>query len=231
MISSAKYFIYPKELSQSDSTSHKSRGYCFVFIFLAVSSIFNGNKLIAQDTVVSLPKPVFAGPKVSHSPHKATIYALVLPGLGQAYNRKYWKIPIVYAGFGTMIYFIRNNTIYYRELRDAYDYVSVTQKTVYPPTPANILHPIPGPPNDWAKKYTEDQLKEGREYYRRNLELSYIITGVWYILTVVDAVVDAHFYDYDINDDLTLQVQPWVPTIGTNNMNGLAGGINLTFRF
>jgi hypothetical protein len=183
----------------------------------------------AQDTSLSiktLPPPV--NPSL-HSPHKATIYAMVLPGLGQAYNHKYWKLPIVYAGFGTLYYFIHNNTKNYRELRDAYDFVSVTQKTVNPPTLVNTC--FPRPPNDWAVKYTEAQLKEGRDYYRRNLEISYMLTGLWYILTVVDAVVDAHFYDYDINSNLSLQLRPWSPALKTGNSYGLAGGLQIGLRF
>jgi len=220
-----------QEQSRQIPSSHKVRGLCFVFVFLGIFTLVSRNTVSAQDTVSSALKPVPAIPLKTHSPRKATILAMVLPGSGQVYNHKYWKVPIVYAGFGAMIYVVNKNTRYYRELKDAYDYVSVTMKTIYPPSPVNIF-PYPAPPNDWAKKgYTEDQLKQGVEVYRRNLELSYIFTGVWYILTVVDAVVDAHFYSYDINDDLTLQVKPWIPSTATNTAPGFSGGINLSLRF
>lgn len=209
--------------------SKKVQQFSFILI-CCFGGIFSVENAVAQDTIVPFEQAE-AKPIIVHSPRKATIYALVLPGLGQVYNHKYWKLPIVYAGFGTLIYFISNNTKNYRELKNAYNYVSVTKKINYPPVPVNIFYPIPEPPNDFAIKYTEDQLLDYRDYYRRNLELSYIFTGVWYILTVVDAVVDAHFFDYDINDNLTLQAKPWVPALGSNTDFGIAGGMNLTLRF
>jgi hypothetical protein len=195
-----------------------------VLNFGPVEALGQEIKTLTTDTV-----PVKT--KVVHSPRKATLYALILPGMGQAYNRKYWKMPIVYAGFGTLIYFIHANTVLYRDVNDAYNYVSITAKTVYPPTWPNLFRPIPAPPNDYAIKYSEDQLLQGRNGYRRNLEVTYIFTGVWYILSVVDAVVDAHFFDYDINDDLTLKVNPWIPNIGQNQAFGFSGGLNLSLRF
>lgn len=231
MISTTRYIYNQQEQSLPISLTQKVRWLCFVFMLLAIFANFAGNKAHAQDTTVKAPNTAPAEPKELHSPRKAAIFSLVLPGLGQAYNHKYWKIPIIYVGFGTMIYFIHTNIRYYHELRDAYNYVAFTMTTIYPPTPVNMF-PFPAPPNDWATKgYTADQLKEGRDYYRRNLEVSYIFTGVLYILTVVDAVVDAHFFDYSINDDLTLRVDPWIPALGMNTSKGISGGINLSLRF
>ena len=130
-----------------------------------------------------------------HSPKKATIYSAVLPGLGQAYNKKYWKIPIVYTGFGILSYFIITNHSEYLKFREAYDYVNVGDTTI----PIN---------NDYIYKYSIDQLSKARDYYRRNMEFSMILTGFWYILNILDASVDANLFDYDISDDLSLHLEP-----------------------
>ena len=131
--------------------------------------------------------------KEKHSPHKATIYSLMLPGLGQAYNKKYWKIPIIYAGIGVMIYFISNNSREYKRFSDTYDYVEGDlEKTPY---------------EDYLG-YSSWQLKSARDIYRRNLDYSYIITGLWYLLNVVDASVDAHLFEFEVSDDLSLKIEP-----------------------
>jgi hypothetical protein len=213
--------------------SQKAFGLYLVLVLILILPVLTGNNLYAQDTATVKKDTATKDWKKEHSPHKATIYALVLPGSGQIYNHKYWKVPIVYAGFATCIYFITINTKYYNDINEAYIYESVTKKIEYPPTWPNLFHPIPAPPNEWAtKNYSESQLKQGRDEYRRRLEISYIFTGVWYILTVVDAVVDAHFFDYDINEDLSLHVRPWVPVLGTTtNAFGTPSGVNFTLRF
>jgi len=192
-----------------------------LLVFLLPSFFAKAN---AQDTLPAKADSLTTKQVISHSPRRATIYSMVLPGLGQAYNHKYWKIPIVYAGFGTMYYFIRFNTKYYHDFRDAYDY----KTTIFPP---DSVSPLPAPPNDLVSKYDVSQLLRGREYYRRNLEVSYIFTGVWYILTIVDATVDAHFFDYDINEDLSLNVRPWMPALNPKNQPSVSVGINLTLHF
>lgn len=130
-----------------------------------------------------------------HSPHKATIYSLVLPGLGQAYNRKYWKIPIIYAGFGYLGYSIKTNHTEMKKFTEAYRYVSNGE-----------TYPIDNP---YIVKYpsTADLLR-GRDFYRRKVELNIIWSAALYLLNVVDAAVDAHFFDYDVSDNLALRIEP-----------------------
>lgn len=205
-------FLFPC-IGKSQATTAGLR----VLLLMAMISIFSfsPSQVSAQDTT-NRTKVADTIRTPEHSPKKATIYSAVLPGLGQAYNHKYWKMPIVYAGFATTIYFVSFNTGYYKDFRDAYSFKTNSNATG-------------DPPNELVNKYTADQLLTGREYYRRNLELSYIATGVWYILNIVDATVDAHFYHYNINDDLSMMVKPWVapPYQGY----GGGSGLSLAFRF
>ncbi len=172
----------------------------------------------AQDTLIlTQDDPVqTASIKNSHSPKKATLLAFI-PGAGQAYNHKYWKMPIVYAGFGVTTYFAITNGKDYRLYRDAYDYkmgikTDVSQQAI-----------------DESAKYTEDNLITLRDYYRSNMELSWIVTAAWYILQIIDANVDAHFFYYDVGDDLTLHVEPQFNTINEFNL-GYGNNIGLTLK-
>ena len=172
----------------------------------------------AQDTLIlTQDDPVqTASIKNSHSPKKATLLALI-PGAGQAYNHKYWKMPIVYAGFGVTTYFAITNGQDYRLYRDAYDYkmgikTDVSQQAI-----------------EESAKYTENNLITLRDYYRSNMELSWILTVAWYILQIIDANVDAHFFYYDVSDDLTLHVEPQFNTIKEFNF-GYGNNIGLTFK-
>lgn len=128
-----------------------------------------------------------------HSPKKATLLSTFLPGAGQFYNRKYWKMPIIYAGLGTSIYFIASNNHYYNDFRTAY-----IQRTDENPL---TIDPYEG-------QYNESNLKDIRDYYRRNMELSVIATTAIYLLNIVDAAVDAHLYEFSVDDDLSIRIQP-----------------------
>ncbi|MCP4550535.1 MAG: hypothetical protein GY834_00525 [Bacteroidetes bacterium] len=143
--------------------------------------------------------------KEPHSAHKATIYSLILPGLGQAYNKKYWKIPVIYAGFGILGYLISANSEEYKAYKTAYEFVSVDENDISP--------------NEYYDIYSKEQLKQGRDYYRRNMELSYILTGFLYILNLVDASVDAHLLDFDVSPELSLRVEPYIINQPTYNQN------------
>jgi hypothetical protein len=143
--------------------------------------------------------------------------AVVFPGLGQVYNRKFWKIPVVYAGFGALFYSVGFNSSKYNEYMQAYQdftdvipqtdsYLDLIPSTVDPATYDPVLYPesyIPANASYW-----EDRLIQGVDYYRRYRDLSYIGIAGWYLVSILDANVDASLFNYDINENLGVAVFP-----------------------
>jgi hypothetical protein len=154
-----------------------------------------------------------------HSPRLATKLSLIFPGLGQIYNHKYWKLPIVYGGFGTIVYFYGANHGEYIKFRNAYNFVTTPGSENLPPV------------NDYVTRYNKNAtlLLSGRDYYRRNLELTYISAGVLYLLVAIDAQVDAQFFNFDVSDELSLNIKPFVqhPAKLTPGVTG----VSLCFSF
>ncbi len=146
-------------------------------------------------------------------PKKAMLMAIV-PGLGQIYNHKYWKLPIVYTGFAVIGYFAVTNRNYYKTFKDAYDCKATNPKC------NNVL----------AKKYSETTLKLIRDYYRRNMQLSYILGGAWYLLQMIDANVDAHLSHWNISNNLSLEVAPVIQPFDMPHAPAYKG-ISLRFKF
>ena len=178
-------------------------------------TIYNkANKAAAQidTTFVELPDSIR---EKEHSPTKATLMSAALPGLGQFYNKKYWKIPIVYAGVGVLgycIYFYANEYS--------------TYKGAYIESVSGVTN---GKHSALVKQYTADQLLTGREYYRRNLEISCIFATLWYGLNILDATVDAHLYTFNISDRLSMKVGPAMQMTGYTLHP--AAGVKLSLHF
>ncbi|MCD6112966.1 MAG: hypothetical protein J7J86_06825 [Bacteroidales bacterium] len=183
------------------------------FLIILLSFLCFSNKGISQNNNKEIRLDTLST-KI-HSPKKATIYSAILPGLGQAYNKKYWKIPIIYAGFGTLIYFINTNSKEYHKFLDAYVYK--LNKDTFPTN------------NEYVTRYELADLKTGKDYYRRNMELSYLLTGFWYVINIIDANVDANLFDYDISDDLSLKIEPWFNK--PKRFVKSVPGVKLTFNF
>lgn len=162
------------------------------------------------------PGQVCGQKKNPHSANKAALFSAVIPGLGQAYNGKYWKIPVVYAGFGVMYYFIHTNNVEYQKFSDA-----LTYKTSLIPDPSKY--------NNYVDKYPVTSLQDGKTYYRRNRDLSIIFCSFWYLLNITDAAVDAYLFDYDVTPDLSLKVTPFVPPPSVVSRG--APGLTFTLSF
>jgi len=137
--------------------------------------------------------------KKKHTPFKATIMSVALPGLGQVYNGKWWKVPIIYGGFAGLTYSSVFNDLKFRTYKKAY-LVRIDND--------------PSTTDQFEGRYSEANLKELVSFYQRNRDLSLIFTGVLYALNIVDATVDAHLKDFDVSDDLSLKIRPTMHQIG-----------------
>jgi len=123
------------------------------------------------------------------SPSKAAFYSAILPGLGQAYNKKYWKIPIVYAALGTGVGIYAWNDRNYNKYRDEYK-----RRLVGNPSTEGVLSQL-----------TEAQLISAQRQFQKNRDLSLIVTVGIYILNIVEANVDAHLMQFNVSENLSLK--------------------------
>ncbi|MDX1463786.1 MAG: DUF5683 domain-containing protein [Marinirhabdus sp.] len=149
------------------------------------------------------------------APSKAAFYSAVLPGLGQAYNKKYWKIPIVYAGIGTGIYFhIRNDNDYDR-FRNAYKrrLAGFTDDEFFGDGDTPVI--------------SSDRLIDAQRSAQRNKDVSLIVAIAFYLVNIIDANVDAHLKQYDVSDDLSLSPKFEINPINTQPNYGMALKLNL----
>lgn len=203
-------------------------GKLFPKILLVLLSIFIGLNLKGQtfDIDSTTIVEVDAEAEKVHSPKKASLYSAILPGLGQAYNKKYWKIPIIYAGFGTIGYYIHWNNDNYNVLKLAYNDLTDGDDNTN-----SYLDLKP----DWIDlddatdlNTFENALSDQQNYYRRNRDLLVICMVGFYGLNIIDASVDAHLFDFDISEDLTFNWQPSVHR-GYNKQNFY--GVNCSFTF
>ena len=144
----------------------------------------------------------------------AVLMSTVLPGAGQVYNKKYWKVPILYAGFAACGYFIHFNNGNYRKYRKAYLKRADGDSTTV---------------DEFTGIYSESNLLDLKDYYRRNRDLTIIITAAVYVMNLLDAYVDAHLFNFNVNDNLSLRVMPDL-RMGTNGMATTGFHLNLTFR-
>ena len=164
----------------------------------------------------------------SPSSSKAVMYSAIFPGLGQIYNRKYWKLPLVYGAFMGCAYAITWNSKNLEDYSTAYSDI----KSDDPKTNNSWEDFIPANanPEDYIKDQSfQDQLKRNKDYFRRNRDLSIIITVGVYLLCMVDAYVDAELFDFDISPDLSMRIAPSV-TEPTNH-SSRTYGLNCSFKF
>lgn len=206
-----------------------------LFLFLILSGSYSAfSQMKEKNTEISA---VDSSLLESHSPARASLYSAIFPGLGQIYNRKYWKLPLVYAGFGALGYSVTFNMTNYSKYKSAYidftdklpetqSYLDVISGNLNPADFDPVLYPdtYDSKQETWFK----EQLQHNMDYYRRNRDLSYIGLVGLYLLNIVDATVDAHLFDYDISNDLSMKIEPRLMYTG-RNMNTLGLQISIAF--
>lgn len=144
-----------------------------------------------------------------HSPKKATIMSAVLPGLGQVYNKKWWKVPILYGGFAVAGYFLKDNLDHINLYKDSY--IAATDND---PNTSNTT------------RYSNSDLLKLIDKYKTWRDLSYISIVVIYALNIIDANVDAHLFYFDVSEDISLNIQPYV-----SPFRGQSAGLTLSLSF
>jgi Family of unknown function (DUF5683) len=192
--------------------------------------------MFAQDTI-TVAKPV----KHRFKPEtlKATMMAVTFPGLGQIYNRKFWKIPVVYAGFGALFYTAgfnsKNYNLYMKAYQDFTDAIKETNsylKVIPPTVDQKTYDPVVYPEsyNPSTASYYKDGMLRMVDYYKRYRDLSYIGIAGWYLVSILDANVDASLFNYDISNNLDITLVPMqVPLPGGFIGAGVNVGLRVTF--
>lgn len=173
--------------------------------FLGNFSGFSQEKIriVAADTITTTIDPL--------RPAKAAFFSALLPGAGQAYNKKYWKIPIVYGALGTSIYAYTWNQKNYNLVRDEYKKRLANDPNLNPE----------------LARLSDDRLITAQKGYQRNRDLSLLVTAALYILNIVDANVDAHLQQFNVNGKLTVR-----PEIKSNEFTFKQNiGLSLNYNF
>ena len=187
----------------------------FLFFFLLAFTVSNAQEdtlSVKTEEVVEEQEKDYE-PYNALAPSKAAFYSAILPGLGQAYNGSYWKIPIAYGGLATGIYFYLENDKQYDRYRDAYkDRLAgrIDEFTV-----------------NGQQRISNDGLRRAQEFYQKNKEISLLVTVGVYILNIVDANVEAHLRQFNVDEDLTVR-----PNMDFDSLSGKTNyGLTLNFNF
>ncbi len=179
-----------------------------LFTFNGVAQKSNADSLRAD----SIQKNKSSKNQIYKGPRKATILSAVLPGLGQVYNKKYWKVPIVYAGLGAFIYMFHTNNEQYHFYRNG------------------LLKVVRDTSIKTVNGLSQDQLQTQKLYYKKYRDFSVIGIAAVYLLNIIDANVDAHLKSFDVSDDLSIEFKPWINNYGLIGSN-ISGGLTIKLKF
>ena len=179
-----------------------------------------GLRILGADSVAVKKAATDSAGKKKHSPRTATIRSAILPGLGQIYNRKYWKLPIVYGALGVTGYIFNYNRVQYNKVKYAYFYVinkgvADTAGFRRAKVATELLSFV-----DTNDSYS---LQLYRNQFRKDVDYSVLFFLFFWALNVVDATVDGHLKDFDVSNDLSLKIKP--------SINALPNTLGLSFVF
>ncbi len=202
-------------------------------VILLILQLFCIQQIIIAQEQDSIPGKVKKD-KIKIEPYRATMLAVVFPGMGQIYNRRYWKIPLVYVGFGAFIYAANFNGSQYNKYTKAYqdfrDKIPETDSyleliSADPATYDPVLFPNSYVPANESN--LKDRMLNGIDYYKRYRDLSYIGIAGWYLISILDANVDASLTNFDISENLDIALLPVMISLP----GGYAGaGLNVVMR-
>lgn len=170
------------------------------FLIIGSCAVFAQGKkassIVAKDTLKSIDIDPL-------TPAKAAFYSAVLPGLGQAYNKKYWKIPLVYGAIGTSLYYYLDSQKRYNQYRDAYK------------------RRLEGYTDDNFSYLDDSRLIAGQKFYQTNRDLSALFIVGFYVLNIIDANVDAALIQFNVNDNLSLKPNVYLNDVTLKSNVGL----------
>ena len=157
------------------------------------------------------------------APAKAAFLSAVLPGLGQAYNKKYWKIPLVYAAIGGSAYVFKLNDNLYNRYRDAFKSrrAGLMNDEFYDVNESGI---VPGSPD-----LSDEALQDGQERYQKDRDLYLVVTIGLYALNIIDANVNAHLKQFNVNDQLNVSYRPFLELEPITNTTYVGMGMTITY--
>jgi hypothetical protein len=174
---------------------------------------------------LTVSEQLFPSPVFRPNPKRSVICAAICPGLGQIYNRKYWKLPLVYGGYMGFIYAVAWNNKNYQDYSQAYFDLSKDDPNNPDSWHDSWINFVPAgrePSEYMLDANFKSQLKNGKDFYRRYRDLSIILTVGWYLICMADAYVDAQLFDFDISSNLSLRIEP-VVSPATRHSDSLYG--------
>ena len=184
----------------------------FICLLFVCSNLFAQKDSTQKRNTKIFSKP---DPSKAYNPRIATYRSAILPGWGQATNKRYWKIPVVYAALGTTTYIFFRNVKQYNEAKNAY----LNSIDGNPANDSEIPQPY------FSVKDQPDRIKTFRNQVRQNVDYTVLFFILFWGLNVVDATVDAHLKTFDVSDDLSLQIKPGYSQFA--NTNGISIVLNI----